>query len=137
MGLNMSPHDPCVFYGPLKDGQPPIYIGLYVDNFKYFSLSNKIEQLFEAQLGALYRVDFMGEESWFFGCKYEWETLPGGRLTVSITQTAKSEELIDNHGMAECNPVASPYCPGLSLIAFRTTECLLPTKLHLSNATKA
>jgi hypothetical protein len=112
MGLNMSPHDPCVFYGPLEDGQPPIYIGLYVDDFKYFSLSDEVEKLFETQLGSKCRVDFMGEVSWFLGCKYEWEDLPDGRLTVSITQTAKSEELIETHNMEDCNAVASPYRSG-------------------------
>jgi hypothetical protein len=54
----------------------------------------------------------MGKVSWFLGCKYEWETLPDGRLTVSITQTAKSEELIETHHMTECNPVTSPYRSG-------------------------
>jgi hypothetical protein len=33
MGLTMSPHDPCVFHGSLQEGLPPIYIGLYVDDF--------------------------------------------------------------------------------------------------------
>lgn len=112
MGLKMSPHDPCVFYGSLQDDLPPIYIGIYVDDFKYFSLSDDTELLFEQQLGSKCRVDFMGEVSWFLGSKYEWETLPDGRLTVSITQTAKSEDLIESHGMEDCNPVASPYRSG-------------------------
>jgi hypothetical protein len=112
MGLTMSPHDPCVFYGSLKEGLPPIYIGIYVDNFKYYSLSDESDKLFEMQLGSKCRVDFMGEVSWFLGYKYEWETLADGRLTVSITQTAKAEDLIKTHGMDECNPVASPYRSG-------------------------
>jgi hypothetical protein len=109
MGLTMSLHDPCVYYGKLRDNLPPIYIGLYVDDFKYFSLPDETEQLFEQRLGSKCKVDFMGEVSWFLGSKYEWENLPDGRLTVSITQTAKVEEIIDNHGMSECNPVSTPY----------------------------
>jgi hypothetical protein len=35
----MSLHDPCVFSGTLREGLPPIYIDIYVDDFKYFSLS--------------------------------------------------------------------------------------------------
>jgi hypothetical protein len=111
-GLTMSPHNPCVFYGSLKEGLPPIYIGIYVDDFKYFSLSDEVEELFESRLGSKCRVDFMGEVSWFLGCKYKWETLPVGRLTVSITQTAKAEDLIETHGMQDCNPVSSPYKSG-------------------------
>jgi hypothetical protein len=51
----------------------------------------------------------MGKVSWFLGRKYGWETLPDGRFTASITQTAKIEELVDSHGVSDCNPVPSPY----------------------------
>jgi hypothetical protein len=98
MGLSISPHDPCVFYGKLADHLPPIYIGLYVDDFKYFSNSDETEKLFEQRLGSKCVGDFMGEVSWFLGCKYEWENLPDGRLTISVTQTAKTEDLIEDHG---------------------------------------
>jgi hypothetical protein len=47
MGLNMSPCDPYVFSGTLREDLPPIYIGLYVDDFKYFLLSEETEDLFE------------------------------------------------------------------------------------------
>jgi hypothetical protein len=57
----------------------------------------------------------MGEVSWFLGCKYEWENLPDGRLAVSITQTAKTEDMIDDHGMTDCNPVGSPYRSGYTI----------------------
>jgi hypothetical protein len=112
MGLSISLHDPCVFYGKLADHLPPIYIGLYVDDFKYVSDSDEAEKLLEQRLGSKYIVDFMGEVSWFLGCKHERENLPDGRLTVSITQTAKTEDLIEDHGMETCNPVGSPYKSG-------------------------
>jgi hypothetical protein len=88
---------------------------LYVDDFKYFSTSNETERLFERLLAKKCKVDFMGEVSWFLGCKYEWENLPDGRLTVSITQTAKAEDLIETHGLSECNPVRSPYQSGYTI----------------------
>jgi hypothetical protein len=112
INLSQSPHDPCVFYGRLRPDLPFTYLGLYVDDFKFFSVSDEAEQLFEQLLSAKCKVDFMGEVSWFLGCKYEWENMLDGRLTVSVTQTAKSEELISDHGMSECNPVASPYRSG-------------------------
>jgi hypothetical protein len=104
MGLSISPHDPCVFYGKLADHLPPIYIGLYVDDFKYFSNSDETEKLFEQRLGSKCVVDFMGEVSWFLGCKYEWESLLDDRLTVSITQMAKTEDLMENHGIEKFIP---------------------------------
>jgi hypothetical protein len=112
MGLQNSAHDQCVFYGKIAPHLPPLYLGLYVDYFKYFSASNEAEKLFEKLLGAKCKVEFMGEVSWFLGCKYEWEELPDGRLTASITQTAKTEDLIETHGMVDCNPVASLYRSG-------------------------
>jgi hypothetical protein len=119
MGLETSDHDHCVFNGKLAPHLPPIYLGLYVDDFKYFSTSDEteklFEKLFEKLLGAKCKVDFMGEVSWFLGCKYEWEKLPDGRLTVSITQTAKAEDLIETHGMVDCNPVSSPYRSGYTI----------------------
>jgi hypothetical protein len=63
MGLTMSPHDPCVFHDVLQEGLSPIYMGLYVDDFKYFSISDETEKLFETQLGSKCQVDFMGEVS--------------------------------------------------------------------------
>jgi hypothetical protein len=76
MGLTMSAHDPCVFSGKLAPHLPPIYLGLYVDDFKFFSTLNETKRLFEERLQAKCTVDFMGEVSWFLGCKYEWETCP-------------------------------------------------------------
>jgi hypothetical protein len=84
-----------------------------VDDFKYFSPSDETERLFEKQHSAQCTVDFMGDVDWFLGCKYEWEHLEDGRLTVtSISQTEKVEDLIKTHGMADCNPVLSPYKAG-------------------------
>jgi hypothetical protein len=115
MGLQTSDHDNCVFTGKLADKLPPIYLGLYVDDFKYFSTSDETERLFERLLAKKSKVDFMREVSWFLGCKYKWENLPDGRLTVSITQTAKAEDLIETHGLIDCNPVKSPYRSGYTI----------------------
>jgi hypothetical protein len=70
MGLETSDHDQCVFSGKIAPHLPPLYLGLYVDDFNYFSSSNETEKLFETLLGARCKVDFMGEVSWFLGCKY-------------------------------------------------------------------
>ena len=115
MGLVQSPHDPCIFFGRLRKDLPPIYIGLYVDDFKYFSISDEAEELFESKLKTQCKVDFMGEVSWFLGSKYEWEYTETGKLTVSITQTAKAKVLIEAHGMGECNIANSPYKAGINI----------------------
>jgi hypothetical protein len=36
IGLTQHPASPCIFSGTLIPGEPPIYLGLYVDDFIYF-----------------------------------------------------------------------------------------------------
>jgi hypothetical protein len=103
-GLTACPHDPCVFTGVLIEGQPPIYLGVYVDDFTYFSESPEVEKAFEYALDQHLQVNFMGDVSWFLGCSDA-----NGKLTISITQTAKIEALLDEFGMDDCNATASPY----------------------------
>jgi hypothetical protein len=73
----------------------------------------------------------MGEVSWFLGFKYLWENLPDGRLTVSITQTAKAEDIIETHGMSDCNPVDSPYRSGYTIDNIPDDGVPLENKEHL------
>jgi hypothetical protein len=63
LGLSISDHDQCVFSGKLAPHLPPLYLGLYVDDFKYFSESDETERLFERLLGKRCKADFMGEVS--------------------------------------------------------------------------
>jgi hypothetical protein len=37
MGLQQAENSPCLFVGTLIEGQPPIYVGIYVDGIIYFS----------------------------------------------------------------------------------------------------
>jgi hypothetical protein len=71
IGLFPCPHDPCVFTGTPLKGLPPIYLGVYVDNFKYFSASDEVERYLERELGSRLAVDFMGNVTWYLGCRYE------------------------------------------------------------------
>jgi hypothetical protein len=43
MGLTPCPHEPCLFTGILIVGSPPLYLGIYVDDFAYFSVSSDVE----------------------------------------------------------------------------------------------
>ena len=46
LGLTNTPNSPCVFTGILIPDRPPIYIGLYVDDFCYFSEDDSVEEQF-------------------------------------------------------------------------------------------
>jgi hypothetical protein len=65
MGLCSSTTSPCLFVGTIVSGEPPIYVGIYVDNSVYFSARDQVEQKFEELLSTLGTVDFMGQVSLF------------------------------------------------------------------------
>ena len=113
IGLTPMPHDPCVFTGTLIPGGPPLYLGVYVDDFTYFSASDEVERVFEAALSSQLTIDWMGEVGWFLGKAYEWTRTPDDRLCVTITQTAKIEAMLEDNHMSDCNSVRSPYRSGL------------------------
>jgi len=48
LGLRPLLNSPCIFTGNILSGQPPIYIGLYVDDFIYFSIISRRNLLRDA-----------------------------------------------------------------------------------------
>jgi len=53
MGLRNSETSPCLFTGVLIPGEPPVFVGIYVDDIIYFSCSDAVERKFEAQLSTI------------------------------------------------------------------------------------
>jgi hypothetical protein len=115
VGLSPCRHDPCVFTVTLIDGEPPLYLGVYVDDFTYFSTSDAVEEAFEQALSLELKIDWMGELAWFLGKCYDWQKDANDNLTVSITQTAKIESMLDEYNLTDCNAVRSPYRSGLPI----------------------
>ena len=72
IGLNNSPNSPCLFTGTLIQGEPPLYLGLYVDDFAYFSTSDKVEQKFKQLMNTKYSVSYEDSLDWFLGMKFDW-----------------------------------------------------------------
>ena len=73
MGLTELPHSPCLLLGTLIPNQPPIYIGLYVDNFVYYSNNDCVEKVFDHILPQSVKIDFMGPWKYFLGQNFHWE----------------------------------------------------------------
>ena len=45
IGLKQIPNSPCIFQGTIIPGQPPLTLGLYVDDCIYFSESNRLKNI--------------------------------------------------------------------------------------------
>jgi hypothetical protein len=114
MGLRSSPNSPCLFVGTLLPGEPPIYLGIYVDDIIYFSPSDVVEIKFESLLSSIGNVDFMGQVTHFLGIEFTWQSLPNGHLAVSLTQQSFVDTLLDSLGISIDNVshFSTPYRSG-------------------------
>ena len=80
MGLQKNIYDPCQYTGFIKDPDDPsnnaalipITLGLYVDDFVFFSTCDNVEEKFQDILSRLLTVDFMGIVEWFLGVHFSW-----------------------------------------------------------------
>jgi hypothetical protein len=114
MGLKTSDNSPGLFFGTLIEGEPPIYVGIYVDDIIYFSASDTVEWKFESLLSTIGNVDFMGQVSLFLGIEFTWVHDADGNLSVSLTQQSFSEMLIKSLGLdkASFSTFPTPYRSG-------------------------
>jgi hypothetical protein len=117
MGLRNSENSPCLFIGTIIEGEPPIYVGIYVDDIIYFSTSDAVERRFESLLSTLGNVDFMGQVSHFLGIEFTWVHHDDGHLSVSLTQLSFAEILIDSLGFtsASISTFLTPYRSGFPI----------------------
>ena len=132
VGLTQCKHSPCLFRGEIIDGQPPLYLGLYVDDFVYFSVSDAVERKFENKLKSLTKVEFMGHVSHFLGIRYQWRQKDGD-VKVHMSQEAFADQLIEHAGLshdsATTNP--TPYRSGYPVDAIKSSPDDLPYKQTL------
>ena len=126
IGLKPNASDPCMFTGTLCDPDnpaadlpsDPLTIGLYVDDFVYFSENPAAERHFERLLSRLVTVDFMGTVDWFLGTHFQWSCF-GGEVSVHLSQTGFAAHLVEDNNAHERNvtPDATPYRSGLPIDA--------------------
>jgi hypothetical protein len=119
LGLQASSTSPCLFTGTLIPGEPPIYIGIYVDDIIYFSSSDKVERYFEESFSKLWQVDFMGQVSHILGIEFTWKHHSDGNLSVTLTQQLFAETLIESLGITieSTSTFTSPYRSGYPIDA--------------------
>jgi hypothetical protein len=114
IGLQQHPTLPCIFFGTLIPGHPPLYLGLYVDDFVYFSSSKIVEEKFENDFGAAIDTDFNGQIGYFLGINFECKKDENGEVTIHMGQEAFIDNLcqmanLDNDNVTS---VPTPYRSG-------------------------
>ena len=97
----------------------PLTIGLYVDDFVYFSESDEVERLFEKILSDQITVEFMGTVEWFLGIHFAWKQYSDGHLGVHMNQAGYAANLVErfdyHHRLP--SPIATPYRAGFPVDA--------------------
>jgi len=117
MGLQSSSNSLCLFTGRLVDGEPPFFVGIYVDDIIYLCVSTTIECRFEELLSTIGTVDFTGQVSLFLGIEFSWIHHDDGNLSVRLTQQSFAESLIESLVFEDLSSSTyiTPYRSGLSI----------------------
>ncbi len=124
IGLKPNASDPCMFPGSIWDPNnpaadipaAPLQIGLYVDDFVYFSEDPKVEQRFEQLLSSLVTVNFLGTVDWFLGTHFQW-SWHDDEVWVHLSQFGFAAYLVEDNNVHTRNitPDATPYRSGLPI----------------------
>jgi hypothetical protein len=94
-----------------------LHVGIYVDDFVFYSEDPATEKEFERQLKRKVVVDFMGDVDYFLGTAFTWKHLPGGHLSVHLCQSAFTEYTAHRFAIDRYNrtPHMTPYRSGLPI----------------------
>jgi hypothetical protein len=122
MGLTASLHDPCLYSGYITSSlgqkfQHPLHIGLYVDDFVFYTKDKAHEQAFQSELAKHIAVDWMGNVDFFLGTAFTWTQLDDGNISVHLSQATFTEHLAHRFSVDTMNktPNMTPYRSGLPI----------------------
>eukprot|EP00957_Ditylum_brightwellii_P138531 10559559-Ditylum_brightwellii.AAC.1 len=113
MGLTQSVNAPYLFMGSNISNSPPIYTGLYEDDFLYFSESTEVEQTFEKHFKEEQNmiVDFDRDLVFFLGMCID-EIEDNDELSIFLPQEATINTLLEEVNLTTANFVPTPYQAG-------------------------
>mmetsp|Transcript_3382 Transcript_3382/g.5163 ORF Transcript_3382/g.5163 Transcript_3382/m.5163 type:complete len:553 (-) Transcript_3382:330-1988(-) len=114
MDLKPLPNAPCIFTGTLLKGEAPIYIGIFVDDFIYFSTSSAVKEQFKQQLGDTFKTDFHDNVTHFLGLNFQCTKDKDGHVDIFINQQVDAEELMEKANLhhASTQTAKTPYRSG-------------------------
>ena len=110
INLQPCPNAPCIFSGTIIPGKPPIYVGLYVDDFIYFSSDNSVESAFESMLPTKtsLQIDFNGPIHHFLGVKFTHSIAEDGHVSIHLSQEADIQQLLQDNNLHTTSTITKP-----------------------------
>jgi hypothetical protein len=131
LGLKDNASDPCLFSGNLVNPSNPaiepssasLTLGIYVNDFVYFSEDPQVKRRFEQLLTNLIMVEFMGTVDWFLGTHFQWSSSPDN-ISIHMNQTGFAMHLVKDNNIHTQNitPDATPYRSGLPINAIPESD---------------
>ena len=94
-----------------------VHVGIYVDDFVFYSTSDEEEELFRQSLQSKVTVDFMGDVDYFLGSAFLWKRHEDGHVSVHMSQSAFTEHTAHRYGLDKFKrvPNMTPYRSGLPI----------------------
>ena len=135
IGLQPHPYSPCLFHGVLIEGQPPLYLGLYVDDFIYFSANRTVETKFETLFSSKINMELNGPITHFLGIKFSHTKHDDGSISIKMSQEAFVETLVETAGLSgeAVGTPRTPYRSGLAIDTIPPDTNVTPDKQHNMN----
>ena len=120
LGFKRSGADHRVFT-KVSDGKIFI-IAVYVDNFLLFSEQiTEIEDI-KKKLGKIFEMKDLGKARWILQMKVERSDIRLALRTISMSQEQYVEEILERHGMANCNSAKTPMENNIQLPILNEAE---------------
>ena len=121
LGLKQHPLSPCLFSGSIIKNKPPLYLGLYVDDFIYFSKDKSVETTFEQEFSKKIDIDFNGQVSCFLGIKFNAVKHDDGEVDILMNQPAFIKHLAHTAGLSDVTTIpTAPYRNGFPMDSIPT-----------------
>jgi deoxyuridine 5'-triphosphate nucleotidohydrolase len=124
IGFTPHPNSPCLFIGHLIPNEPPIYLGLYVDDFIYFSKSKAVEEKFEKAFDQKIDIDWNGQIDYFLGIQFQCKRHENNDVSILLSQEAFIDTIINSADLQhdDITTPKSPYRSGYPIDKIPTIE---------------
>ena len=135
IGMIQHPYSPCIFHATLIEGKPPLYLGLYVDDFCYFSESSEVERKFEQLFSSKIDMKLSGPIQYFLGIKFTNTTHSNSHVSIKLSQEAFAETLIAAAKLDD-DAVTTPHTPyrsGYPIDKIPPDNNITPHQQHTQN----
>ena len=109
-------------------------MGLFVDDFLYFSKSTQVEQKFENDFGTKFKVEFQQEFSHFLGTKFTNVKHTDGHVDIYMNQPTEIADLIKKASLhqPQTNISRTPYRSGFPVDSIPDDDLPFPQREKLN-----